>query len=203
MKVQSFLIQALVVLFPIAAFQPISRTSQLTRGWTTTTTEIRSTEEAVVFVDPFAQYKRGSDLAWKDTKEGTGDVVEEGDVLTVAYTGYLFSTKQEFGKNKGLTFKLGGGNVMPGFDQGVRGIKEGGKRIIRVPPALAYKDKGAGDGKIPPNSDLEIDIEVTKVYKGVLGDVALIGQNRLIGFAILLAISILAPMLGIGERGFI
>ena len=100
MKVQRFIIQALVVLFPIAAFQPISRASQLTRGWTTsTTTEIRSTEEAVV-VDPFVQYKRGSDLAWKDTKEGTGDVVEEGDVLTVAYTGYLFSTKQEFGKNK-------------------------------------------------------------------------------------------------------
>ena len=198
MKVQLSVLQALLVIFPIVAFQPISRAPQLTSSKLRSTT----TEETTI-VDAFGQYKPGSGLAWKDTQEGSGDVVEEGDVLTVSYTGYLFSSRQEFGKTEGLTFKLGGGTVMPGFDQGVRGIKEGGKRIIRVPPELAYKDKGAGGGKIPPNSDLEIDVEVTKVYRGAFGTVALIGQNRLIGFAILLALSIVAPMLGIGERGFI
>mmetsp|Transcript_126058 Transcript_126058/g.362600 ORF Transcript_126058/g.362600 Transcript_126058/m.362600 type:complete len:205 (-) Transcript_126058:59-673(-) len=160
--------------------------------------------DAVVTEDPFETYKAGSPLAWKDTKVGTGDPVEEGDVLTVAYTGYLWRNGKEFGSNKALTFKLGGGNVMPGFDAGVRGIREGGRRKIRVPPELAYQDKGAGNGKIPPNSDLEFDVEVTSVARGpVAGTVALVGQNRLILFVILLGLSIVIPMLGIGERGFI
>lgn len=194
MKIQALVIQALFVFVTVNAFQPLQSLHR-------PTSFLRSTEEAAV--DPFETYRPGSQLAWKDTKEGTGDVVEEGDVITVAYTGYLFSNHEEFGKNDALTFKLGGGNVMPGFEEGVKGLKEGGKRIIRVPPELAYKDKGAGYGKIPPNSDLEIEVEVTKVARGVAGSLALIGQNRLIGFVILLAISILAPMLGIGERGFI
>ena len=154
--------------------------------------------------DPFESYKPGSKLAWKDTAPGEGEVVEDGDVLTVAYQGYLWKNLKEFGKNEGLTFKLGGGNVMPGFDEGVRGMKEGGKRTLRVPPELAYGEKGAGNGKIPPNSDLEIMVEVKSVARGpIAGNLALLGQNRLLGFTILLAISILAPMLGIGERGFI
>lgn len=162
-----------------------------------------SSSEETQVLDPFTGYKAGSELAWKDVTEGTGEAVEEGDVLTVSYSGYLFSTRQQFGKTEGLTFKLGGGTVMPGFDQGIRGIKEGGKRIIRIPPELAYQDRGAGNGKIPPNSDLEIDVEVTKVYRGVMGFVPLVGQNRLILFVILLAISIGAPMIGVGEKGFI
>lgn len=160
--------------------------------------------DGVVAEDPFDTYKPGSQLAWKDTAVGTGEPVEEGDVLTVAYTGYLWRNGKEFGANKALTFKLGGGSVMPGFDAGVRGIREGGRRKIRVPPELAYQDKGAGNGKIPPNSDLEFDVEVTKVARGpIAGTLAMVGQNRLILFVILLGLSIVVPMLGIGERGFI
>jgi hypothetical protein len=166
-------------------------------------TALRSAEDSVV-ENPFDSYKEGSEIAWRDTNMGEGEPVAEGDVLTVAYTGYLWKTQKEFGKNEGLTFKLGGGNVMPGFDAGVKGIKEGGKRRLRVPPELAYGEKGAGNGKIPPNADLEFDIEVTKVARAGLGaTVALVGQNRLYLFAVLLLVSIAAPFLGLGERGFI
>ena len=154
--------------------------------------------------DPFEAFQPGSELAWKDIKIGEGEPVEDGDVLTVSYTGVLFKNRREFGGNEGLKFKLGGGTVMPGFEQGVVGIKEGGVRKIRIPPSLAYGDRGAGNGKIPPNSDLEFEIEVKSVARGfIAGNIALAGENRLIIFVFLLAISIFAPMIGVGERGFI
>lgn len=190
MKLQLLIFQLALVLLPCTSFQVATSTRLPNRNLAIFSTDDASAE------DPFESYKPGSELAWKDTKVGEGDVVEEGDVLTVAYTGYLWRNRQEFGKNEGLTFKLGGGNVMPGFDEGVRGIKEGGKRIIRVPPKLAYGDKGAG-GKIPPNTDLEFEVEVTSVARGpIAGAVAMIGQTRLIGFAIIFALFAITPMIG-------
>jgi FKBP-type peptidyl-prolyl cis-trans isomerase len=203
MKLAFLCLQCLALLRHTIGFQTLAGlntvTTKKTFGLSSQATDTAATTE-----DLFDTYQAGSPLAWKDTKIGTGDPVEEGDVLTVAYTGYLWRNGKEFGANKALTFKLGGGNVMPGFDAGVRGIREGGKRRIRVPPALAYQDKGAGNGKIPPNSDLEFDVEVTSVARGpIAGTLALVGQNRLILFVILLGLSIITPMLGIGERGFI
>mmetsp|Transcript_72197 Transcript_72197/g.202629 ORF Transcript_72197/g.202629 Transcript_72197/m.202629 type:complete len:192 (+) Transcript_72197:83-658(+) len=191
MKLGIFIIQASLFVLPCTAFQVVTSRTLSNRKLG----RIFSTQDAAA--DPFDGYEAGSEIAWRDTKVGTGEIVEEGDVLTVAYTGYLWRNKEEFGKNEGLTFKLGGGNVMPGFDEGVRGIKEGGRRIIRVPPKLAYGDKGAGNGKIPPNSDLEFEVEVTSVARGpVAGTVAMIGQTRLIGFVIIFALLAISPMLG-------
>ncbi len=199
MKVTLFVVQGLSLLSGCTGFQSVVSIRESHQHF-----GLFSTETTTILEDPFDNYRPGSQLAWKDTKVGIGESVEEGDVLTVAYTGYLWRNGQEFGTNKALTFKLGEGKVMPGFDEGVRGIKEGGRRRIRVPPELAYKDKGAGNGKIPPNSDLEFDVEVTSVARGpIAGTLALVGQNRLILFSILLGLSIVIPMLGIGERGFI
>jgi hypothetical protein len=156
-----------------------------------------------VLEDPFGAYEAGSTLAWKDVTVGKGESAEEGDVVTVSYVGKLFVSRKEFDKGPTLTFKIGGGKVMPGFEKGVVGIKEGGKRIIRIPPKLAYGEIGVR-AKIPPNSDLEMEVEVAKIAKGpIAGNLALVGENRAILFAVLLAVSILSPMIGVGERGFI
>jgi hypothetical protein len=204
MKVVFLCLQGLALLRHCVGFQTMAGLSTLSINKKASFGLYSQSADAVVAAeDPFDTYKPGSPLVWKDTKVGSGDPVDEGDVLTVSYTGYLWRTGKEFGSNKALTFKVGGGNVMPGFDAGVRGIREGGRRRIRVPPELAYQDKGAGNGKIPPNSDLEFDVEVTSVARGPAAILALVGQNRLILFVILLGLSIVIPMLGIGERGFI
>jgi FKBP-type peptidyl-prolyl cis-trans isomerase len=191
MKLELLIIQVGLVVLPCTGFQVVTSTRLSNRNL-----ERFSTQDATAD-DPFESYKAGSEIAWKDTTVGQGDVVEEGDVLTVAYTGYLWRNKQEFDKGDALTFKLGGGKVMPGFDEGVRGIKEGGKRIIRLPPKLAYGNKGAGNGKIPPNSDLEFEVEVTSVARGpIAGTLAMVGKTRVSGFAVLTAILAITPMIG-------
>jgi FKBP-type peptidyl-prolyl cis-trans isomerase len=153
--------------------------------------------------DPFESYKKGGPLAWKDLTVGEGEPVAEGDVLTVAYVGTLFETRKQFEKSPKLNFKLGDGAVMPGLEKGVEGMKTGGKRIIRIPSVMAYGERGARD-KIPPNTDLEFEIEVEKISRGIFEtNLTMIGQNRAMGFVALIVLSILAPMIGVGERGFL
>ena len=94
-----------------------------------------TSDSAGASMDPFDNYAPGSELVWRDTKIGGGQPVEEGDALTVAYKGYLWSSKKKFGDSDSLVFKLGGGSVMPGFDLGVQGMQEGGKRTILIPPS--------------------------------------------------------------------
>jgi hypothetical protein len=190
MRLERLIIQVALVVLPCTGFQVVTSTRFPNRNF-----ELFSTEGAAV--DPFDGYQAGSEIAWKDTKVGQGDVVEEGDVLTVAYTGFLWRNKEEFDKGEALTFKLGGGKVMPGFDEGVRGLKEGGRRTIRIPPKLAYGAQGAGNGKIPPNSDLEFAIEVISVARGpIAGTLALVGKTRIIGFSVITLILAITPMMG-------
>ena len=77
-------------------------------------------------------------------------------------------------------FKLGGGQIMPGFDEGLRGAKEGSRRSIRMPPELAFGENGKGTA-IPPNADLEFDVEVTKISRGFKGELELFGEARAFG----------------------
>ena len=104
-----------------------------------------------------------------DTKVGTGAVAEDGDTLTMRYTGRLKSNGEEFDSNmkpdgKPFTFPLGGGQVIKGWDIGVKGMKVGGKRTLDIPSNLGYGAQGGG-AKIPPNSDLVFDIELMEVQK--------------------------------------
>ena len=98
-----------------------------------------------------------ADLEIKDIWEGDGPVAKAGDHVSVHYVGVAFSTGEEFDAswNRGapLQFQLGVGQVIPGWDQGVQGMKVGGRRQLIIPPHLAYGDRGAG-GRIKPGETL-------------------------------------------------
>ncbi|GAA2437949.1 FKBP-type peptidyl-prolyl cis-trans isomerase [Streptomyces macrosporus] len=98
-----------------------------------------------------------ADLEIKDIWEGDGPVAKAGDTVSVHYVGVAFSTGEEFDAswNRGtpLRFQLGVGQVIPGWDRGVQGMKVGGRRQLTIPPHLAYGDRGAG-GRIKPGETL-------------------------------------------------
>ncbi|MEU6221484.1 FKBP-type peptidyl-prolyl cis-trans isomerase [Streptomyces sp. NPDC047022] len=98
-----------------------------------------------------------ADLEIKDLWEGDGPEAKAGDTVSVHYVGVAFSSGEEFDAswNRGtpLRFQLGVGQVIPGWDQGVQGMKVGGRRQLIIPPHLAYGDRGAG-GRIKPGETL-------------------------------------------------
>ncbi|MDT0442913.1 MULTISPECIES: FKBP-type peptidyl-prolyl cis-trans isomerase [unclassified Streptomyces] len=99
-----------------------------------------------------------ADLEIKDLWEGEGPVAQAGTEVAVHYVGVSFSTGEEFDAswNRGtpLRFQLGGGQVIPGWDRGVQGMRVGGRRQLIIPPHLAYGDAGAGGGRIAPGETL-------------------------------------------------
>jgi FKBP-type peptidyl-prolyl cis-trans isomerase len=110
-----------------------------------------------------------SGLKYTDTKVGTGSEAKRGEKVTVHYTGWLYNNGEKGKKfdssvdrSEPFSFPLGGGQVIPGWDQGVAGMKVGGKRTLIIPPDLAYGARGAG-GVIPPNATLMFDVELLKV----------------------------------------
>lgn len=98
-----------------------------------------------------------ANLEIKDIWEGDGPVAKAGDTVSVHYVGVAFSSGEEFDAswNRGtaLQFKLGVGQVIAGWDQGVQGMKVGGRRQLVIPAHLAYGDRGAG-GAIKPGETL-------------------------------------------------
>ena len=98
-----------------------------------------------------------ADLEITDVTEGDGPEATAGQVVSVHYVGVSHSTGEEFDAswNRGepLRFQLGQGHVIPGWDQGVQGMKVGGRRKLVIPPHLAYGESGAG-GVIKPNETL-------------------------------------------------
>jgi peptidylprolyl isomerase len=109
-----------------------------------------------------------SGLTYEDLKVGEGKSPQQGDTLTVHYTGWLKSNDQKFDSSvdRGTPFQfvIGKGQVIPGWDEGVATMKEGGKRKLTIPADLAYGAKGAG-GVIPPNATLVFEVELLKVGK--------------------------------------
>jgi peptidylprolyl isomerase len=98
-----------------------------------------------------------AELEITDIWEGDGRVASAGDRVTVHYVGVAHSTGEEFDAswNRGepLSFQLGAGQVIAGWDQGVQGMKVGGRRQLIIPPGLAYGDRGAGN-RIGPGETL-------------------------------------------------
>ncbi|WP_037914388.1 FKBP-type peptidyl-prolyl cis-trans isomerase [Actinacidiphila yeochonensis] len=94
-----------------------------------------------------------ADLEIKDLKVGDGPEAKAGAVVAVHYVGVAFSTGEEFDTswNRGapLRFQLGAGQVITGWDQGVEGMRVGGRRQLTIPPHLAYGDRGAGSAIAP------------------------------------------------------
>ena len=105
-----------------------------------------------------------SGLRITDLVLGTGAEAVSGRTVSVNYRGTLTSGK-EFDSSYGrgpFSFPLGAGRVIRGWDEGVAGMKEGGKRKLVIPPDLAYGERGAG-GVIPPNATLVFEVELLKV----------------------------------------
>lgn len=106
-----------------------------------------------------------SGLQYEDLVDGQGATAQAGSTVSVHYTGWLENgTKFDSSLDRGepFTFTLGTGMVIPGWDEGVAGMKVGSKRKLVIPPQLAYGASGAG-GVIPPNATLVFEVELLEI----------------------------------------
>jgi peptidylprolyl isomerase len=112
-----------------------------------------------------AQSAATDTLQITDEKIGTGPAVKSGDTVTVNYKGTLQNGTvfdSSYTRNQPFTTQIGTGQVIKGWDEGIVGMKVGGKRKLIIPPDLAYGSQGAG-GAIPPNATLTFEIELLNI----------------------------------------
>lgn len=113
-----------------------------------------------------------SGLQYEDTVAGSGEEATRGQRVQVHYTGWLHDPQATDGrgrkfdssKDRGspFAFPLGAGHVIQGWDEGVQGMKVGGTRVLQIPAALGYGERGAG-GVIPPNATLIFEVDLLAV----------------------------------------
>lgn len=135
-----------------------------------TVSEPSETSETVTVPNASATLPSGgtvtaSGLQYIETLAGTGDFPAPGDNVSVNYVGKLqdgtvFDSSENAGQP--ITFQLGTGQVIPGWDEGIALMKKGGKATLVIPPDLAYGEQGAG-GVIPPNATLVFDVELVDI----------------------------------------
>ncbi len=117
--------------------------------------------------NPVATIPDATELQINDVQPGTGATAEAGDTVTVEYVGALtngsvFDASENHGQP--FTFTLGAGSVIQGWEQGIVGMKEGGQRVLIIPPQLGYGP--TGNGPIPGNATLLFQVQLVSVQKG-------------------------------------
>jgi peptidylprolyl isomerase len=121
-------------------------------------------------IDPEKMTKTDSGLRYKDTKKGEGTAPEAGQTCVMHYTGWLWEGGKKGSRpfdssrdrDEPFQFRIGEGMVIKGWDEGVKAMKPGGKRLLLIPPELAYGADGAG-GVIPGNATLLFEVELLRV----------------------------------------
>lgn len=106
-----------------------------------------------------------NELSITDVVSGSGNEVKDGDSVEVHYLGTFLSGEKfdsSHDRNETFNFKVGAGEVIKGWDQGLVGMKAGGKRVLLIPSDLAYGERGA-PGAIPPNTPLKFEIELISI----------------------------------------
>jgi FKBP-type peptidyl-prolyl cis-trans isomerase len=110
--------------------------------------------------------KTPSGLIYWDIRVGNGETAKEGSHVRVHYTGWLTTGKKfdsSVDAGKPFDFTIGNGEVIKGWDEGVSGMRVGGKRQLRIPPNLGYGAEGTPGGPIPPNATLIFDVQLLAV----------------------------------------
>lgn len=140
----------------ITATQPAS--TLIAQSPSTDSSDLMATENENVITTP-------SGLQYIELEEGTGATPQSGQTVTVHYTGTLTDgTKfdSSLDRNRPFSFRIGAGQVIRGWDEGLSTMKVGGKRRLIIPPDLGYGARGAG-GVIPPNATLVFDVELLSI----------------------------------------
>jgi FKBP-type peptidyl-prolyl cis-trans isomerase len=110
--------------------------------------------------------KTPSGLVYWDIRVGTGEAAKEGSRVRVHYTGWLTNGKKfdsSVDAGQPFDFRIGNGDVIKGWEEGVAGMRVGGKRQLRIPPNLGYGAEGTPGGPIPPNATLIFDVQLLQV----------------------------------------
>jgi len=124
------------------------------------------TEQVIIDNEDVEVITTASGLRYQDIIVGDGPEAKAGDTVKVHYTGWLEDdTKFDSSVDRGAPFEftIGAGMVIQGWDEGVVGMKVGGKRKLIIPPDLGYGSRGAGAGVIPPNATLIFDIDLLEI----------------------------------------
>ncbi len=114
-----------------------------------------------------------TELLIEDVVLGEGDAAKSGQTVSVHYTGWLYDPQNDGNRGKKFDsshdrsqpfgFQLGAQRVIRGWDEGVAGMKVGGKRVLTIPAEMAYGERGAGGGLIPPNAALVFEVDLLGV----------------------------------------
>lgn len=148
---------AIAIILALAAGFVLAQTAARKPTVPNTTAPTKVTGEGV---------KTASGLIYWDIRVGNGEVAKEGSRVRVHYTGWLTTGKKfdsSVDANSPFDFTIGAGDVIKGWDEGVAGMKVGGKRQLRIPPDLGYGASGTPGGPIPPNATLIFDVRLLAV----------------------------------------
>ncbi len=156
---------ALAAVIALAGCQPKSTPPAASTPAPAPATPAVAAQDTAVWTINGKPVRTASGLKFWDLVVGRGVVAKSGSTVSVHYVGRLTDGTvfdHSYGRGEPLVFRLGSGQVIKGWDEGISGMKVGGRRKLEIPPALAYGDNGAG-GVIPPRATLVFQVELVDV----------------------------------------